>query len=468
MTIKIKKRSTVSATRPPAPVLEDTEFDLEDGDEDGDIKGASTMLAKALGQALAPLRADLKALTDRFEDAESEESEEPASANMKGAPVQGEEPEGHGVEVREVQLPPGIRAVRCMKANLVAKMRGGTETTESVLTGWGYAREARAMQAFDVKMKSLVQQRALNTINFTEGGALIPAEYSSEFIALLRNATVIRRMSPPSVTVASKLDIKKQTSGATAYWVGEGQAITPSQQAFGGISLTPKKLAALVPITNDLARNPSAGAEALVRDDLTRAMAIKEDLTFLFGVGGEYSPRGITSLVAAANMYAATAVSATAPTLAEVKTEVSKAKKTMKLGNVPMTRMFWVTSPSVEGYLTSITDGFGTAIFQSALEAANPTFMGYPFFVTNQVAENLGAGGNESRLFLIDADQLILVDSSTLPFTVEAFPNATYDNAGTLESGVSNDSSVIRSMQGVDFNMRYNTAAVVVQLRWGL
>jgi HK97 family phage major capsid protein len=64
------------------------------------------------------------------------------------------------------------------------------------------------------------------------------------------------------------------SSGATAYWVPEKAAIPVTEQVFAqDVILTPKALAALVPVSNrllrDEAKNPSK--EAVVRADISES-----------------------------------------------------------------------------------------------------------------------------------------------------------------------------------------------------
>lgn len=414
-----------------------------------DQAGAAAVLAGEIAKAIAPVAAEMKSLRDEL-------SKRKSTSYMDGLPSSGVS------EVKEVEPPAGVRAARVIKAHMVARMSGGQ--VGDVLQGWGYASEAKAMER---TVAEISQKRALGMGAFADGGALVPVEYSNDMIKLLRNKTAVRKMGARAIQIGAALNLPEQTQAATAQWVGEGQAIVPSQQRVGGQMLSPKKLAAIVPISNDLIRNASIGAEEFVRDDMVQVMGLKEDLTFLFGVGGEFSPRGLTSLTATANQYAATASAPKAPTLAEVKTELANAKAKLMGANIPMTRLGWILSPRTWQYLYAITDGNGNSVYSAQLDAG--MLAGAPYIVTNQIPENLGGSADESRIFFGDFDQLVIAESSVLPLTVEVFPNATYDSTGSgnIVSGISNDQSVIRGLQAEDFGMRYRAAFVVVAVRWG-
>jgi HK97 family phage major capsid protein len=418
----------------------------------GGNESAAAVIAKAVSDAMGPMRDELKGMRDEVATLKSSKS---ATNHMDGVPT--ERAEGRSVHVKEVELPKGIRAVRVIKAQMLAKMR--SMPVEAILKTQGYNAELECVSS------ELARVRALGQNVFADGGALVPTEYSTEIIQLLRNQTAVRRLGARTVPMGAALQIPSQASAAQAYWVGENQAVTPSQPTLGGIALAEKKLMALVPISNDLIRNASIAAEEFVRNDLVQVLALKEDYTAVFSKGGQFSPRGIESLTATANQYAATAVAPKAPTLQEVKIELAKAKGRLMSGNIPMARLGWIMSPRTWTYLYGITDGNGNSIYSGQLDAGN--LAGSPFVVTNQLPENLGGTSDESRLIFGDFDQFIIGESMATEF--EVFPNATYDStgSGTIVSGISNDQSVVRAILKEDFALRYQSAFVVVAVRWG-
>ena len=91
----------------------------------------------------------------------------------------------------------------------------------------------------------------------------------------------------------SPIYIPSQTGGATAYWVGENSAITASDLTLGQISMTPKKVGALVKLSNTLLKLSNPSAEAVVRNDIARVLALSIDLKALRGTGSSNQPKGI-------------------------------------------------------------------------------------------------------------------------------------------------------------------------------
>src|SRR6185369_13631517 len=90
-----------------------------------------------------------------------------------------------------------------------------------------------------------------------------------------------------------RLTYPRQTAASLTYWVGENAGITESQIGTGVLTLQAKKLAVLIKAPNELIRFASPAAEALMRDDMTKSLALGLDLAGLEGLGGDTRPRGV-------------------------------------------------------------------------------------------------------------------------------------------------------------------------------
>lgn len=376
---------------------------------------------------------------------------------------------------RHVTEGTGLGFVRFIKAQATAKLTG--QTTEQVLKAWeavaaeggmdaaGYAL-VRHVATKNVARQAMLQ-KALGQSTFVDGGAMVPPKFSTEFIELLRNATVIRKAGARSIPLEGTLTIPRQTGAGTAAYIGEHQPISPSQQTLGDLTLSEKTLVAMTIVGNRLIANASMSAEQFVLEDLRNVMALREDLAFLFGDGASGTPRGLTSLLASSAQYDATAAAPKAPTLAELRVEFAKAIKFLKTNNQPMIKPVWIMSPRVEQYLLQVQDGNGNAVYESQMEKG--ILRGFPYFVTNQIPENMtntaGSGTDWSRLMLIDVSQEIIGDAQSMDALV--VPNGTYEESGSAKSGLARDQTVIRLIARHDHQLRYDTAGVVIAAQWG-
>jgi HK97 family phage major capsid protein len=85
------------------------------------------------------------------------------------------------------------------------------------------------------------------------------------------------------------------TSDVSAAWTAEGNEITPSDAGVTEITVTPKKLAALSIISNELANDSSPTAADVVGESIARDLARKLDAAF-FGSTVSNGPSGLESL----------------------------------------------------------------------------------------------------------------------------------------------------------------------------
>ncbi len=294
----------------------------------------------------------------------------------------------------------------------------------------------------------------------TKGGYLVDTAYSRDFIQLLRPRVVIRLLGARSVPMPDgNLTMRKQTAGTQAGYVGERVPAPTTDMQVGQLTMTAKKLMALVPITNQLIRRASWGVDQLVRDDLLTSAGVKEDQQFLRGVGSAVAPTGVRYLINAANILTMTPN----PTLVTVTSDLARMVLAVENANVPMLNCGWVMSPTTRAFLSSLRDGNGNIAFPS-IEASGK-LKGYPIAVTTSVPDNLGVGGDESELYFGDWSQFLIGD--TYQIALAASDQAAYDDNGTIRAAFSNDETVIRLVEEHDTQLRYDRAAsVMTALKW--
>lgn len=150
-----------------------------------------------------------------------------------------------------------------------------------------------------IRRNQLQQQgygtKALSWLNELTGGALVAPPEMGELIELLRNKEALVNAGARVVPLPpqGRLKYPRQTAASNTYWVGENSPITESLIGTGEVTLQAKKLAVLIKAPNELIRFASPAAEALMRDDMTKSLALGLDLAGLEGLGGDTRPLGI-------------------------------------------------------------------------------------------------------------------------------------------------------------------------------
>jgi HK97 family phage major capsid protein len=114
----------------------------------------------------------------------------------------------------------------------------------------------------------------------TWAGPLVQKNISTDFIELLRAATILGKI-PNFRNVPFNTQVPTQTAGGTYNWVGEAKPKPLTKLAFATTALTWAKAAGIIAITDELARLSSPSAEALVRNDMIAGIARFLDSQFI-------------------------------------------------------------------------------------------------------------------------------------------------------------------------------------------
>lgn len=293
-----------------------------------------------------------------------------------------------------------------------------------------------------------------------KGGFLVEKTFSKDFIDILRPNVVVRKLGARPIPMGSgNLTMRKKTAASQAAYVGERQPIPATNPTIGQLSMSAKKLAALVPISNELLRHADIGVDALVRDDLTETVAVKEDQQFLRGAGSATSPKGIAALMVAGNKFDAAA----ATTLASVDNDLGQLRLKVFTSGVPMTTCGYIVSPRTFTFLETLRDGNGNKAYP---EIAQGRLGAYPIEQTVSVPDNLGVDGDESEVYFGDFAQFLIGDTYNL--TIATSTEASYVEDGVTRSAFQNDETLIRVIEEHDTALRYDTAfALLEKVTWG-
>ncbi|WP_017555214.1 phage major capsid protein [Mycobacteroides abscessus] len=126
-------------------------------------------------------------------------------------------------------------------------------------------------------------------------GILTPEEVGALIVQPVEKASVAVQIATVVHTGSHDFRIPIVTADATAAWTAEGSDIAASDAGVAEITVTPKKLAALSIISNELANDSSPAATELVGQSIARDLARKLDDAF-FGNTVANGPSGLESL----------------------------------------------------------------------------------------------------------------------------------------------------------------------------
>jgi HK97 family phage major capsid protein/HK97 family phage prohead protease len=211
------------------------------------------------------------------------------------------------------------------------------------------------------------------------GGAAIATNLlAGSFIDILRKKAWVMSRARTLTGLVGNVDIPKQTSSTQAYWVGEGGAPTAGQPGLDQISFTPKTVGAYTDITRRLLKQATPDAEAIVRDDILKVMALELDRVTIYGSGGEFQPKGLRNY---SGINAQAFGTAGAPSYAELVNMETK----IALSNADVDGMSYAFNAGIRGGLKTTLKFPAVNGSQPIWEPGN-TVNGYATDVSNQIA----------------------------------------------------------------------------------
>lgn len=411
----------------------------------------ATIIRENVAKEVAPLREKVTSWGDRIAAGETGTGGRVLGADGKRWSVERDPALPANIDTR------GLALARVARSILAARRDGqGPEQALNLLKQWGNRDLAEEWGDFRAK--------AMTAGDATAGGFIVPVQYVQDFVAFLRARTVVRKLGAPTIPLPTgTAKMGKATAGSTANYVGESTNAPKTQLATGQLTLSFKKLMALVPVSNDLLRYSSPGADMIVRNDLVAAMSVKEDAAFIRGDGNDGSPRGMRYWAPGANVIAANGTAS----IQNTASDLGKLMQQLMNANIPMINPVWIMSPRTRNFLMTLITTVGNFIYKD--EMAGGTLWGYPFGVTTGVPDNLNTSGagnnNEGEIYFVDIGQSLIGEAETL--TIDASREAAYNDGSTVQSAWSRDETTIRAIAEHDFVMRYDAAvAVLTQVTW--
>lgn len=354
----------------------------------------------------------------------------------------------------------GEEAARIMRAMLCCKLNNQGTSVESVsrqLIKWGDTDLAKALtDDFDRREKG-----AMAATQASDGGFLIPEQFSTDVIELLRPQSVVRSLVGRTLQMpVGSINIPKITDGSAAYYQGENTNATKSALKTGNLKLTWKKLIALVPMSNDLVRYSQPGADSIVRTDMIRAIAQRENQAFLRDDGTNAGPKGLRYQANNSNVID---VSNPTFTIQTVATDLGRCVLQLINNNVPLSKPGWLFAPRTWNYLRMLQTTTGAFIYQA--EMNNGLLLGYPYKWSTQIPTTLSdhgrtTNGGETEIYFADFDDVVIGEAMSL--RVDASMEASYMDGGSLVSAFSQDQTVVRAITEHDFGVRRDVSVCIM------
>ena len=281
----------------------------------------------------------------------------------------------------------------------------------------------------------------------TTGGTMVATNLlASEFIEVLRNKARVVQLGARMLTgLVGNVDIPRQTSATSTYWVTEGADITEAEAAFDKISLSPKTVGARSQMTRNMMMQSTPDIEMVVRNDLAAQLALAIDLAAIAGTGSAGQPTGILNTAGIGSVVGGTNGAAiTIDHLIDLETSVTAS-------NAPEDNLAYLTNAKLIGALKKLKSTTGQYLWTGSdmgQRSGTPgEINGYTVARSNQVSSTGTKGTSSgvcSTVLFGNWNELIIGEWGVL----EILPNP-------YGSGYNNGSVDIRALQSVDLGVRH-------------
>ena len=273
-------------------------------------------------------------------------------------------------------------------------------------------------------LPSLVEYetRAMSIGSDSAGGYLAPEQQSALFFDRLRARSIMLGLATQLPMDSSDLKVPGLSSSATAAMYAENSEITASDLAVTAITLTAKKLGAIVLASREVMADARPDLRGIIERDLISTMGLQLDYQLLEGDGAGANLRGLRRLVG----VTATALGSGSGgdiTLDAISAAISR----MKTANATPGAI--ICHPRTEAAIKLLKDGDGHYIWQPSLsENAPARLFGLPIYTSSQISITETAGSaNKSWLAVIDPSQLVVGRRAVVEILYDPYSRSAYD-----------------------------------------
>jgi len=287
------------------------------------------------------------------------------------------------------------------------QLRAFNERAEDVETAYKMGRWLRAnifKNAEDLRWckDHGVESRALGENSQSSGGALVPEEFAARVIRLVENYGTFAASSVEKVTMTrDTMIVPKRVTGTTAYFVGEGTAVSESEPTYANVQLIAKKLACGTRLSSEVFEDALVSLADAVATEFATSLAYKTDLCGWVGDGtSAYGGiQGIVSKIDDGTHGAAVVSADSTHTSFETLTITDFTKVMGKLPLYARQGAEWYISPA--GYAAAMARlryAAGGNTVADLSGGVNETFLGYKVNLVHVMNSTLGADASKVKV----------------------------------------------------------------------
>ena len=221
--------------------------------------------------------------------------------------------------------------------------------------------------------------RALGEASGQGGTVIPPVEYDAQLTAKIQTLSAIRQVSKIMNCGSFQRNVAVEATQMVAGWTAEATAPSESSPTYVAVTLTPKRLAGLLKVSNELIEDANARSfnmQSIIAEQAARILAETEELGFLVGTGASNQPVGITTDAA----LTTSASVITGPTTAQVITWIYSLPRQYRKDAVILIND---NTASLIRQLPNIASGLTNLLWVNSTDQSEPDrLMGIPVHIT--------------------------------------------------------------------------------------
>jgi HK97 family phage major capsid protein len=308
-------------------------------------------------------------------------------------------------------LNPKIEAGRAELAVATAGAGSGAELRSAGLAETTTASDRQIAEG--IRSINKGESRALST-----AVSISPGELSSTFFDRLRAASVVLSTGIRTLTIESdSVTYPALTGDAAPAWTAEAATIPPSDPAFNSVVATPRKLAALTQVSNEVLDDSDPALARVLNDHLIKVLGLRLDAGLIEGSGTPPEPTGLKNVTAKQSLVAG------ANGLAPTFDVFADAIALLEAVNVSRERMRIVVHPRNLATLRKAkASTAGTYLWGDPANAEPATVFGVPVVSTPQLAvtETQGTSGAVTNsAYVYDVENVVYVQRAGIEVEID-------------------------------------------------
>jgi hypothetical protein len=303
----------------------------------------------------------------------------------------------------EDKKPLEIRSL-CTHHSQLTAFNDGPEAVESAYRCGRWLRAHVFKNAEDLRWckDHGVESRALGENSNASGGALVPEEFANRVIRLVENYGTFARSNVEKINMTrDTMVIPKRITGTSAYFVGEGVAVTESEPTYSNVQLIAKKLAVGTRMSSEVVEDALISLADAVANEFATSLAYKQDLCGWNGDGtSQYGGiNGVVNKINDGTHAAAVLAADSGHTGFETLTVTDFIRLIGKMPLYARQGAQWYISPA--GFAASMARlryAAGGNTIEQLGGGASESFLGFPVNLVHVMDTTLGADAGKVKV----------------------------------------------------------------------